>query len=75
MRDIAELDFNKVATGDTKPNAWTLLDFGRFYSPFSFYRSIYAAILFLNHHPTCGTQLDQSPIFSVIIGFCIVSDA
>lgn len=51
MRDIAELDFNKVATGDTKPNAWTLLDFGRFYSPFSFYRSIYAAILFLNHHP------------------------
>lgn len=31
MRDIAELDFNKVATGDTKPNAWTLLDFGRFY--------------------------------------------
>ncbi|XP_078162989.1 lojap-related protein [Carex rostrata] len=28
MRDIAELDFNIVATGDTKPNAWTLLDFG-----------------------------------------------
>ncbi|KAJ4799625.1 Ribosomal silencing factor RsfS [Rhynchospora pubera] len=28
MRDIGEKQFNKVATGDAKPNAWTLLDFG-----------------------------------------------
>ncbi|XP_077220775.1 protein Iojap, chloroplastic-like [Tasmannia lanceolata] len=28
IRDIAEKQFKKVATGDTKPNSWTLLDFG-----------------------------------------------
>ncbi|XP_008796472.1 protein Iojap, chloroplastic [Phoenix dactylifera] len=28
IRDIAEKQFNKVASGDTKPNSWTLLDFG-----------------------------------------------
>ncbi|XP_077230350.1 protein Iojap, chloroplastic-like isoform X2 [Tasmannia lanceolata] len=28
IRDIAEKQFEKVATGDTKPNSWTLLDFG-----------------------------------------------
>ncbi|KAG1363305.1 protein Iojap, chloroplastic [Cocos nucifera] len=28
IRDIAEQQFNKVASGDTKPNSWTLLDFG-----------------------------------------------
>lgn len=28
MRDIGEQQFNKVASGDTKPNSWTLLDFG-----------------------------------------------
>jgi hypothetical protein len=29
MGDIAEQQFNKVATGYAKPNAWTLLDFGK----------------------------------------------
>ncbi|XP_020090612.1 protein Iojap, chloroplastic isoform X2 [Ananas comosus] len=28
IRDIAEKQFNKNAAGDTKPNSWTLLDFG-----------------------------------------------
>lgn len=28
IRDIAEKQFRRVATGDTKPNSWTLLDFG-----------------------------------------------
>ncbi|KAL5201687.1 hypothetical protein ABZP36_036041 [Zizania latifolia] len=28
MRDIGEQQFSKVASGDTKPNSWTLLDFG-----------------------------------------------
>eukprot|EP00262_Sarcandra_glabra_P006168 TRINITY_DN18298_c0_g1_i1.p1 TRINITY_DN18298_c0_g1~~TRINITY_DN18298_c0_g1_i1.p1 ORF type:complete len:220 (+),score=48.13 TRINITY_DN18298_c0_g1_i1:119-778(+) len=28
IRDIAEKEFRKVASGDTKPNSWTLLDFG-----------------------------------------------
>ncbi|KAJ0987155.1 hypothetical protein J5N97_005511 [Dioscorea zingiberensis] len=28
MRDIAEKQFKKVPSGDTKPNSWTLLDFG-----------------------------------------------
>lgn len=30
MRDLAEKKFGKVANGDVKPNAWTLLDFGEF---------------------------------------------
>lgn len=30
MRDIAEKKHNKVPTGDSKPNSWTLLDFGKF---------------------------------------------
>jgi hypothetical protein len=29
MRDIGEQQFSKVASGDTKPNSWTLLDFGK----------------------------------------------
>ncbi|KAK1631968.1 hypothetical protein QYE76_006283 [Lolium multiflorum] len=28
MRDIGEQQFSRVASGDTKPNSWTLLDFG-----------------------------------------------
>ncbi|ESQ48734.1 hypothetical protein EUTSA_v10021431mg [Eutrema salsugineum] len=28
MRDLAEKKYGKVANGDVKPNAWTLLDFG-----------------------------------------------
>ncbi|KAL5543803.1 hypothetical protein UlMin_007587 [Ulmus minor] len=28
MRDLAETKYGKVPTGDTKPNSWTLLDFG-----------------------------------------------
>lgn len=28
MRDIGEKQFSIVASGDTKPNSWTLLDFG-----------------------------------------------
>ncbi|CDY43388.1 BnaA01g30190D [Brassica napus] len=28
MRDMAEKKYGKVANGDVKPNAWTLLDFG-----------------------------------------------
>lgn len=28
IRDIAEQQFKKAPTGDTKPNSWTLLDFG-----------------------------------------------
>ncbi|KAJ8486100.1 hypothetical protein OPV22_018585 [Ensete ventricosum] len=28
MRDTAEKQFNKIGSGDTKPNSWTLLDFG-----------------------------------------------
>ncbi|XP_073010546.1 protein Iojap, chloroplastic [Typha latifolia] len=28
IRDTAEKQFNKIAAGDTKPNSWTLLDFG-----------------------------------------------
>ncbi|KAJ9139626.1 hypothetical protein P3X46_030344 [Hevea brasiliensis] len=28
MRDFAEKKYGKVPTGDTKPNSWTLLDFG-----------------------------------------------
>ncbi|ERN11456.1 hypothetical protein AMTRI_Chr03g43700 [Amborella trichopoda] len=28
IRDIAEKQFKRVARGDTKPNSWTLLDFG-----------------------------------------------
>ena len=29
MRDIGEKQFRIVASGDTKPNSWTLLDFGK----------------------------------------------
>ena len=29
IRDTAEKQFQRVATGDTKPNSWTLLDFGK----------------------------------------------
>lgn len=29
IRDTAEKQFNKIASGDTKPNSWTLLDFGK----------------------------------------------
>jgi hypothetical protein len=29
MRDIGEQQFSRVASGDTKPNSWTLLDFGQ----------------------------------------------
>ncbi|KAG5235734.1 protein Iojap [Salix suchowensis] len=28
MRDLAEKKYGRVSTGDTKPNSWTLLDFG-----------------------------------------------
>lgn len=28
IRDLAEKQYGKVPTGDTKPNSWTLLDFG-----------------------------------------------
>ncbi|KAI5674579.1 hypothetical protein M9H77_14943 [Catharanthus roseus] len=28
IRDIAEKQYGKVASGDSKPNSWTLLDFG-----------------------------------------------
>ncbi|XP_027912882.1 protein Iojap, chloroplastic-like isoform X3 [Vigna unguiculata] len=28
MRDRAEKKYGKIPTGDTKPNSWTLLDFG-----------------------------------------------
>nr|ABK94112.1 unknown [Populus trichocarpa] len=28
MRDLAEKKYGKVPSGDTKPNSWTLLDFG-----------------------------------------------
>ncbi|XP_042493477.1 protein Iojap, chloroplastic [Macadamia integrifolia] len=28
IRDLAEKQYRKVASGDTKPNSWTLLDFG-----------------------------------------------
>lgn len=28
IRDIAEKQFTRTASGDTKPNSWTLLDFG-----------------------------------------------
>ncbi|PKU74421.1 protein Iojap, chloroplastic [Dendrobium catenatum] len=28
IRDIAEKQFRKIASGDTKPNSWTLMDFG-----------------------------------------------
>ncbi|ONK68793.1 uncharacterized protein A4U43_C05F16090 [Asparagus officinalis] len=28
IRDTAEKQFKRVASGDTKPNSWTLLDFG-----------------------------------------------
>ncbi|XP_042418772.1 protein Iojap, chloroplastic-like [Zingiber officinale] len=28
IRDTAEKQFDKIASGDTKPNSWTLLDFG-----------------------------------------------
>ncbi|XP_043702913.1 protein Iojap, chloroplastic [Telopea speciosissima] len=28
IRDLAEKQFRKVPSGDTKPNSWTLLDFG-----------------------------------------------
>ncbi|PSS14391.1 Protein Iojap like [Actinidia chinensis var. chinensis] len=28
IRDLAEKQYGKVASGDTKPNSWTLLDFG-----------------------------------------------
>lgn len=30
MRDLAEKKYGRVANGDVKPNAWTLLDFGEF---------------------------------------------
>ncbi|GJN33585.1 hypothetical protein PR202_gb22204 [Eleusine coracana subsp. coracana] len=33
MRDIGEKQFSKVASGDTKPNSWTLLDFGKSLCP------------------------------------------
>ncbi|KAG6491165.1 hypothetical protein ZIOFF_052498 [Zingiber officinale] len=29
IRDTAEKQFDKIASGDTKPNSWTLLDFGK----------------------------------------------
>ncbi|KAL5980183.1 hypothetical protein ACLOJK_036650, partial [Asimina triloba] len=28
IRDLAETQYKKVASGDVKPNSWTLLDFG-----------------------------------------------
>ena len=32
IRDLAEKKYGKFPTGDSKPNSWTLLDFGkRFY--------------------------------------------
>lgn len=30
MRDLAEDKYGKVPSGDSKPNSWTLLDFGKF---------------------------------------------
>lgn len=30
MRDLAEKKYGKIPTGDSKPNSWTLLDFGKF---------------------------------------------
>lgn len=30
IRDTAEKQFKRVASGDTKPNSWTLLDFGKY---------------------------------------------
>ncbi|CAF1935075.1 unnamed protein product [Brassica napus] len=36
MRDLAEKKYGRVANGDVKPNAWTLLDFGEFLSCFGF---------------------------------------
>lgn len=32
INDLAEKQYGKFATGDTKANSWTLLDFGRFSS-------------------------------------------
>lgn len=31
IRDLAEKKYGKVPTGDSKPNSWTLLDFGKSY--------------------------------------------
>lgn len=28
IRDLAEKEYGKVPSGDSKPNSWTLLDFG-----------------------------------------------
>lgn len=30
IRDLAETKYGKVPSGDTKPNSWTLLDFGKY---------------------------------------------
>jgi len=30
MADLAEEKFGKVPSGDSKPNSWTLLDFGKY---------------------------------------------
>ena len=32
IRDLAEEKYGRVSSGDSKPNSWTLLDFGEFYS-------------------------------------------
>ncbi|CAA6670396.1 unnamed protein product [Spirodela intermedia] len=38
IRDLAEQQFKRVPTGDSKPNSWTLLDFGKaFYNLEEFY--------------------------------------
>lgn len=29
MRDLAEAKYGRTASGDYKPNSWTLLDFGK----------------------------------------------
>lgn len=29
IRDLAEKKYGKVPSGDSKPNSWTLLDFGK----------------------------------------------
>lgn len=40
IRDLAETKFGRTATGDFKPNSWTLLDFGK---------SVLVAALFNTH--------------------------
>lgn len=51
MRDLAEKKYGRVANGDVKPNAWTLLDYGQFLS--------FALLCCRHHHVHLGVWIKK----------------